>query len=708
MDGLSAAASVIAVIQISGSVASLCSEYFKAVKNAKNDIERLQGELNSLKTTLEGTLRLLQSSNGARLQTSQLLRDGLRGCFSQLADLEKELKNKLNPGKTGKMMSRFGVRALKWPFESKDIDAIIKTLKRYRDTVSAGLIIDQAYVMRSYSPLLVLTLSIRAEVLDLGQKLTLFELPIAKDAAFNSHAEEHNARCHPDTRVELLRRVKEWAEDPYGQCIFWLKGMAGTGKSTISRTVAQSFADNGQLGASFFFKRGEGNRGNAALFFTTVAAQLIAKEPALEISIRAAIDADPGISGRTLKEQFDKLVLEPLDKLTGDPGEPRIIVMVVDALDECEERDVRNIIHRLSQAKNLTKVKLRVFITSRPELPIRLGFSDIKGKYQDMVLHEVPKPIIEHDIAAFLEDELARIRDDYNKSVAQDRQLPLDWPSSETVQSLVHMADRLFIFAATVCRFIKDRRSGSPEQQLKKVLTYQTRSQKSKLDATYLPVLNQLLSGLTDSEKQDLVYEFRRVVGSIVLLEEPLSTSSLAHLLGIDKHDIDCRLDLLHSVLSIPSDPDSPVRLLHLSFRDFLVDPDKRETNPFWVDEKKTHKRIAGKCIQLMSISKCLRKNICNLQGPGTFQSEIDSQIIDGCLPAEVRYACRYWVYHLEQSKRGVCDNGPVHVFLQEHLLHWLEAMSLLGNASESITIITTLQSILEVFQFPNPCEPTY
>ena len=171
-------------------------------------------------------------------------------------------------------------------------------------------------------------------------------------------------------------------------------------------------------------------------------------------------------------------------------------------------------------------------------------------------------------------------------SVSQDRQLAPGWPDQATVHILVEMAVPLFIFAATVCRFVKDRRSGSPAQQLKKVLVYQTRSQKSKLDATYLPVLNQLLSGLTDSEEQDLVYEFRRVVGSIVLLAEPLSTSSLAHLLGSDKDDIDCRLDLLHSVLSIPADADSPVRLLHLSFRDFLIDPDKRYTNPFWVDEE--------------------------------------------------------------------------------------------------------------------------
>lgn len=549
------------------------------------------------------------------------------------------------------------------------------------------------------------------EILEIGQKLDLSKLLVAKDAVFDSHADEHDARCYsyteehvarcnPGTRVSLRQEIMKWAEDPYSQGIFWLNGMAGTGKSTISRTIAQSFADNGQLGASFFFKRGERDRGNAALFFTTVAAQLVAKEPALTISIRAAIDADPGISGKTLKEQFNKLVLEPLSKLTGDPVKPRIIVMVVDALDECEERDVRNIIYLLSQAKTLTKVKLRIFVTSRPDLPIRLGFSKIKGEYQDMVLHEVPKPIIRDDIAAFLKYELTGIRVGYNGSVAKDRWLPLDWPDQATVNILVEMAVPLFIFAATVCRFVGDLRESNPAGQLAKVLKYQTEageSEMDKLDKTYRPVLDQLVDGCKDRAKKRLIGEFRDMMGLIVLLAEPLSTSSLAILLDILKTDIDCRLDHLHSVLSIPSDPDSPVRLLHLSFRDFLVDSDKRETNPFWVDERRTHERIANRCLQILCSSGSLKRDICGLEMPGKLRIEVDPDTVNTHFPAHIQYGCKYWVYHLERSQGRVRDGDQVHCFLTRHFLHWLEALCFMGKISESIIMINTLQNIIEV-----------
>src|SRR5205814_9976618 len=124
------------------------------------------------------------------------------------------------------------------------------------------------------------------------------------------------------------------------------------------------------------------------------------------------------------------------------------------------------------------------------------------------------------------------------------------------VQILVSMAIPLFTFAATVCRFLADRKC-SPDKQLNKVMAYQTRSQESKLDATYLPVLAQQLAGLSAREKDAVLEEFQTIIGSIVLLASPLSAASLASVLGIDRRDIDNRLDLLHSVLSVPSSSES-------------------------------------------------------------------------------------------------------------------------------------------------------
>jgi hypothetical protein len=474
--------------------------------------------------------------------------------------------------------------------------------------------------------------------------------------------------------------------------------MAGTGKSTISRTVAQNFADKGDLGASFFFKRGESDRGHAGMFIATITTQLAQKLPSLAPHVQNAIEADPGISRKALKQQFDTLVLQPLGKIRTDPLKSLSIVIVVDALDECDgDEDVRIIIRLFSQAKRLLPVRLKLFLTSRPELPIRLGFEDISGSYEGLALHQIPEPAIGHDISVFIVYELARIRDDYNKSVSQDRHLPSDWPGQTNIQSLVQMAIPLFIFATTSCRFIKDRRCGEPEEQLAKVLKYQTKSQESELDATYLPVLDQLLIGLTNSRKAEVVQRFQEVVGSVVMLASPLSTTSLARLLGISKARVDHTLDLLYSVLSIPSNPVTPVRLLHLSFRDFLLDTDKREKHPFWINENDIHKILATRCLQCLSTGNFLKKDICDLRTPEIPRADVDKQTIDAHLPLDIQYACQYWVYHAKECGSVICDDEQVYNFLKCHLLHWLEALSLIGRVSESISMINDLIAMLDV-----------
>jgi hypothetical protein len=534
----------------------------------------------------------------------------------------------------------------------------------------------------------------RATIYDVDRKIVLDKLPCADVAAFDSHAEGDGPTCHPDTRGQLLSQIYEWADGPATEAIFWLNGMAGTRKSTISRTVSRAFAKKRQLGASFFFKRGDGDRGKVAKFITTIAAQLVSKKPALAAPIKEAIDADPAVVGKTMREQFEKLIIEPLSKISEGLSRISNIVIVVDALDECDrDDDVRLIIDLFSRTKVLKSPQLRVFVTSRPELPIRLGFKAIRGTYRDVVLHEIPESVVEHDIGVFLKDELAKIRRDYNDSVSEHRQLPGDWPGQSQILDLTKIANPLFIFAATICHFIADRRCSNPDKQLETIMAYQARSQESKLDATYLPVLDQLLVGLSTREKDEALKFFQVIVGSIVVLARPLSIVSLERILGIPKASIDNRLDLLHSVLSIPTSPDSPVRLLHLSFRDFLLDPEKRGTTPFWVDKKLVHEKLAEDCLRLLS--KRLQMDICQLEDPGISRSVIDLQTIHRNLPPDVQYACQYWVYHLEQAEVCLRDGSQVHEFLNCHFLYWIEALSLIGKAWDSIAIIESLQSLL-------------
>ena len=137
---------------------------------------------------------------------------------------------------------------------------------------------------------------------NIDQKLDLATLPVAIGASFNSHNEEHNARCLPNTRTKLLDDITTWAQNKDSKPIFWLSGMAGTGRSTIARTVAQSFASRGRLGASLFFKKGEGERSNALRFFTTIATNLIVHELGMLPAIKKTLNEDLTISHKALKD----------------------------------------------------------------------------------------------------------------------------------------------------------------------------------------------------------------------------------------------------------------------------------------------------------------------------------------------------------------------------------------------------------------------
>lgn len=107
---------------------------------------------------------------------------------------------------------------------------------------------------------------------------------------------------------------------------------------------------------------------------------------------------------------------------------------------------------------------------------------------------------------------------------------------------------------------------------------------------------------------------------------------------------------------------------------------------------------LADNCIRLMSTS--LKKDICGLGAPSVLVTNMGSSRVEQHLPLEVQYACLYWVEHLQKCGAQFYDDDRVHQFLEKHLLHWLEAFSLMRKASEAVLAISYLESIVDVSQF--------
>jgi hypothetical protein len=176
--------------------------------------------------------------SGVKTAPREDIHTNAAGCRSHLATLT----NKLDPGTAWKRLI--------WPLKKQEVADLAARLERCRSATSLDL---QAYQTSSLATV--------------HQEIVLAKSRTVERAGFHVHADTDKARCYRGTRTEVLGKNSTWGHTGDSKHIFWLNGMAGTGKSTFSRTISHTFADEGLLGASFFFKRGEGDRGLATFFF---------------------------------------------------------------------------------------------------------------------------------------------------------------------------------------------------------------------------------------------------------------------------------------------------------------------------------------------------------------------------------------------------------------------------------------------------------
>jgi len=201
-----------------------------------------------------------------------------------------------------------------------------------------------------------------------------------------------------------------------------------------------------------------------------------------------------------------------------------------------------------------------------------------------------------------------------------------------------------------------------------------------------------------------LLSRFQQIVRTIVVLVEALTATALTELLGTDTGEVQQISQSLGSVLRYSESNDIPIRLFHPSFRDFLLDRRRYDDPRFAITGIDTHCNLTISCLHLMS--RKFKQDICSLRLPGSLTGEINLGVIQSYLPSEIQYACCYWFEHLRQSGVRPIQGEPLHDklhdFFNEHLLHWLEALSLIGCLHDGAVVIRALDSLLSV------CKPQW
>jgi hypothetical protein len=490
--------------------------------------------------------------------------------------------------------------------------------------------------------------------------------------------------CLPGTREKLLNEIMDWFAGD-GPSVYWLRGLAGTGKTTIARSVADLAEQQGLLGGSFFFSRTDIARQRAGAVLPTIAYQLAKWRSALRQPLCDAINSDREIAERTMKEQVRCLFVQGLSHPTSPV--PRAL-LVVDALDECDRIDGCEggpLVSLLVRCLPQLPFSLKVFMTSRDEPSISQMFNSLSAQYsmRTAALHiDIEEKIVNADIELYLKAELRSMSNVPNEPT---------WPPPAAITELTRRANGLFVYAVTIAEYIKSSSNlYTPIALLKEVLTtspIDAQYHYRDLDALYLKVLDKAAAA-GGGNPDRLRERVRDTAASVVLAKEPLSWSALSNLAGLPVS----ALKVLSSVILESSD--GKIRPFHASFADFIVDG-KRCTDPaYLVDAAHHHERLAGCCLALMS--GALRYNICNFPEPATPNDQLPDleHELQSAAPAELRYACIHWAAHLSQARSS--DSrllDELTKFCKKHLLHWFEVMSLITRLPKCDEILATIMN---------------
>ena len=500
--------------------------------------------------------------------------------------------------------------------------------------------------------------------------------------------------CLWGTREAVLEEIESWTKDFNKPPLFWLNGLAGTGKSTVAQTIAKHIFADGSLGASFFCSRDFKDRSDLHLIFPTLAFQLAHKYPDFRSHLVPLLQSDPDVIHESLYSQMRKLIVEPLKSVSDT------MVIVIDALDECTDNEPQSTILSVMGRSVGEIPNVKFFITGRPEPRIKSGFRlELLQPLTDVfVLHEIEPSLVNTDIWLFLKCELSKLA---------DRHQLVGWPSDDHINILCRRAAGLFVYAVATIKFL-DTRFILPVKQLETILSFpedtshegKTQFQQDKtLDSLYSWILHE-----TFSTDHSFAYsDFQSIVGTAIMVANPIPPSAIAELVGLEIKGVMLYLASIQSLLTLDEDPNIPVSPFHKSFPDFITDSSRCHDERFYISPTNLHLALATNCLRVMNSQ--LEQNLLSLP-EYALNSEVEDlpTRIECCVSIALQYACTSWHNHLTVAQGDTtCLIPHLHYFLEGKFLAWLEVISVIGAVRGAVVALEQLIVWLEKVCFSLP-----
>ncbi|KAH9834936.1 uncharacterized protein C8Q71DRAFT_132694 [Rhodofomes roseus] len=587
----------------------------------------------------------------------------MRECAKKVADMIDRVTNVVREKRERYIITRIALAPA-------DVDEVERQLRVVGDATDLFLMLVSVRQIEGLGELRTLNQSSDAKLDNLVQLALMQRL----DPIVSAHHDAmHIPSCTEKTRIQLLDDIYTWALAD-ARPIFILNGAAGTGKSTVAKTVCAALEGKSRLGGSFFCSRGgKAGQQDVESIFHTLAYFLSHYSPTFAAEVAKALQDAPDVAKFVIKKQFDVLIARPAKiAFTTADAAP---VLVIDAVDELEwprsnssptPKDLLDVI--VDQAPQL---HLKFVVTSRPEAGLWEAFGppDSDSRRKHVRLHDIPRFVVDADVLRYLTVELKVIP-----------------ASKDHISTLAARSQGLFIYAATACKHIKAR-NASPGTRLQ-ALTSSHATALTGIDEMYNYILEEALQGLENSEVEVVL----RCLHAIVCVPNPFSVLEFAHLLRLTPDQVRYALVALHSVINVP-DPDDDHGFLttyHASFPDYLTTRTRSGSKRWAADTGATHLDVFLGCNKIMETGLFF-----NVSGCSTSYASNAKQPSRHALPSylAIVYACRFWIEHLTMSsiseERATQD---VSAFFGKQFLYWLEVLSICNHADVASSLVKRLE----------------
>jgi energy-coupling factor transporter ATP-binding protein EcfA2 len=333
-----------------------------------------------------------------------------------------------------------------------------------------------------------------------------------------------------------------------------LSGPAGSGKSTVAKTVASLLARDNLLAGSFFFSRDYADRKEIRGLPGTLAHQMAKYSPDFQEILLERLNASDEPANDEPRMQFRKLFVELLSRM---PSSLTPWVICLDALDECGTDRGKVLLRWLSENIEIIPAHVRFFLTGRPDVPSYVKFDRLQPLMHKYNMNKIARDTVRQDIRLYVGQSL----------VDESWDRPSGWRVSDRdADEITRLAGELFVFAATAVRYI---RAGSPRTHPQKSVDHLLRGASlNELNDLYFRIVNEAIPTPIDERDQEHFERAKRVLGAIVHLIEPQDAESLAGLLRMDQQELKGALIGLSSVVRVPESA-GVIQIVHLSFREW-------------------------------------------------------------------------------------------------------------------------------------------